>query len=114
MHEIETVCDQVAIVVAGRLRSQATVRDLLQALPLRVQVRVPEGASRRVHAALDRHPGTKFQGQGDHLRLEIAGDPLELLSDLSLAGARDAVFEDKDLEETFLHLYADQPPEDLA
>ncbi|MHB1260807.1 MAG: ABC transporter ATP-binding protein [Thermoplasmatota archaeon] len=114
VHEIETVCDQVAIVVAGRLRSQATVQGLLEALPLRVRLRIPEGTSRRVHAALERHPGTKFQDLGDHLRLEITGDPLGLLSDLSLSGARDAVFEDKDLEETFLGLYAEQDAEDAA
>jgi ABC-2 type transport system ATP-binding protein len=112
VHEIETVCEQVAIVVAGRLRSQAAVRDLLDALPLRLTVHVPETAQRRVRIALERHPGTKFQDHNGRLRLEVAGDPLGLLSDLSLAGALDALFEDKDLEETFLDLYRDQPPED--
>ncbi|MFA5943364.1 MAG: ABC transporter ATP-binding protein [Candidatus Thermoplasmatota archaeon] len=114
VHEIETVCDQVAIVVAGRLRSQAAVRDLIEALPLRFHIRVPDGAKRRVRAALDRHPGTKLQDEGDRIRIEIAGDPLSLLSDLALAGARDAAFEDKDLEETFLGLYAEQREEDAG
>ena len=114
VHEIETVCDQVAIIVAGRLRSQAYVRDLLAALPLRLSVQVPEAAQRRVRLAVERHPGTKHQEHGDRLRLEVKGDPLMLLSDLSLAGARDAHFEDKDLEETFLGLYVEQPAEDAA
>ena len=107
VHEIETVCDEVAIVVGGRLRSQAAVVDLLHALPLRFRVTVPSGAKSRVEAALMRHPGTKYQVLGDRLRIEVAGDPLPLLADLARAGATEALFEDKDLEETFLHLYGD-------
>jgi ABC-2 type transport system ATP-binding protein len=105
VHEIETVCDQVAIVVGGRLRSQAAVGELLHALPLRFRVQVPSSARRRVEAALSKHPGTRIQELGEALRIEVTGDPLPLLSDLAWAGARDALFEDKDLEETFMHLY---------
>jgi ABC-2 type transport system ATP-binding protein len=105
VHEIETVCDQVAIVVGGRLRSQAAVGELLHALPLRFSVQVPATARRRVDAALAKHPGTRVQDLGSALRIEVTGDPLPLLSDLAGAGAHDALFEDKDLEETFMHLY---------
>ena len=111
VHEIETVCDEVAIVVAGRVRRQANVQELLQALPLRFQVQVPAAVHGRVRAVLERHPGTKIQDHGERLRIEFAGDPLLLLADLAQAGARDAVFEDKDLEETFLDLYAAPSPE---
>jgi ABC-2 type transport system ATP-binding protein len=111
VHEIETVCDQVAIVVGGRLRSQAAVRDLLMELPLRVQVTVPAGRKTAVHAALKRYPGTHFQETDDRLRIEVRGDPLQLLAALAQAGARDALFEDKDLEETFMHLYEGQDVE---
>jgi ABC-2 type transport system ATP-binding protein len=106
VHEIETVCDEVAIVVAGRLRSRAQVSDLLRDLPLRVRVSAPGPVHDRVRAALRRYPGTRVQDLGGgRLRLELAGDPLPLLADLAHAGARDALFEDKDLEETFMHLY---------
>ena len=109
VHEIETVCDEVAIVVGGRLRSQARVSQMLADLPLRVRVTVPARARAAVHAALARHPGTRRQELPDGvLRLEAKGDPLPLLAELWQAGARDARFEDKDLEETFLALY-DQP-----
>jgi ABC-2 type transport system ATP-binding protein len=109
VHEIETVCDQVAIVVAGRLRSQAHVSDLLRELPLRFRVSVPGPAKERVRTVLRRHGGTRLQDLGgDRLRLEVRGDPLPLLADLAQAGARDALFEDKDLEETFMHLYEGQ------
>ncbi|HJQ92981.1 MAG TPA: ABC transporter ATP-binding protein [Candidatus Thermoplasmatota archaeon] len=106
VHEIETVCDQVAIVVGGRLRSQARVAELLADLPLRVRVAVPARARPAVLAALGRHPGTRKQDlPGGVLRIEVRGDPLPLLGDLAQAGARDAHFEDKDLEETFMGLY---------
>jgi len=105
VHEIETVCDEVAIVVGGRLRSQAKVRDLLQSLPLRVQVTVPPPRHGAVLAVLARHPEAHAQESGDRMRIEVRGDPLPLLASLAQAGARDALFEDKDLEETFMHLY---------
>jgi ABC-2 type transport system ATP-binding protein len=109
VHEIETVCDDVAIVVGGRLRSQATVRDLLHVLPLRVRFRTGGAESRsRSLAAVERHGGTVLSVAADSVRVQVVGDPLPLLAELAKAGARDAVFEDKDLEETFLGLYAEQ------
>jgi ABC-2 type transport system ATP-binding protein len=108
VHEIETVCDQVAIVVGARLRSQAQVGDLLRALPLRVRLTVPEKASARVALLVARHGAKLLEDVGGRVRIEVAGDPMELLSDLAAAGAREALFEDKDLEETFLHLYEEQ------
>ena len=114
VHEVETVCDEVAIVVAGRLRSQARIADLLAALPLRVQVRAPPGRKTAILAAVRRHPGVRAQESGDRLRLEVRGDPLPLLADLAGAGARDAAFEDKDLEETFLGLYAEPGAEETG
>jgi ABC-2 type transport system ATP-binding protein len=109
VHEIETVCDDVAIVVAGRLRRQAAVRDLLTGLPLRVRFRTGGAAgTARALAAVQRHGARVLAHAADSLRVEVTGDPLRLLADLAAAGARDAVFEDKDLEETFLVLYEEQ------
>ncbi len=106
--EIENVCDQVAIVVGGRLRSQAAVADLLRAIPLRVRLRVPPSARARVKAALERRRGILLEEADGLLRIQATGDPLPLLADLAQAGASDAHFEDKDLEETFMGLY-DRP-----
>jgi ABC-2 type transport system ATP-binding protein len=105
VHEIETVCDEVAIVVGGRLRSQAKVGDLLHVLPLRMRLRVPPRAKARIRAAVDAHHATVLEESDEWLRIAATGDPLPLLAELAQAGARDATFEDKDLEETFLHLY---------
>jgi len=111
VHEIETVCDEVAIVVGGRLRSRARVAELLADLPLRLRVAVPARARPAVLAALARHPGSRKQELADGLlRIEVKGDPLPLLRDLADGGARDAHFEDKDLEETFMGLYEQPRP----
>ena len=109
IHEVENVCDSVAIVVAGRLRSQASVRTLLQALPLRFSVTVAPGRRAAVQGILSGFPGTRHAANGDRLRIECRGDPLGLLARLHEVGCRDATFEHQDLEETFMALYGGGP-----
>lgn len=111
VHEVQHVCDQVAVVIDGRLRHQARVSDLMQALPIRLWVDVPEEARRAVYAALDAH-GALMQDPGDgRLRVQAAGDPLPLLAALHAAGASNASFETLDLEDTFMRLYEDAAPD---
>jgi ABC-2 type transport system ATP-binding protein len=107
--EIENVCDDVAIVVGGKLRSQAAVADLLRGIPLRINLAVPAAARARAQAILQRRGARLLQDADGRLRIQAKGDPLPLLADLAAVGAHDASFEDKDLEEILLGLYADQP-----
>ena len=107
VHEVEAVCDDVAVVVDGRLRAQANIAALLARLPLRLSVAVPterEG----VYQVLRRH-GARMQDLGTRLRVQVAGDALRFLAELHAAGARDVAFEHRDLEETFMRLYKGEP-----
>lgn len=108
VHEIQTLCDEVAIVVEGRLGHQAKVADLMAALPLRVEFTLDSFRVAQLREAVVRHPNATMRAVGSRVRLDVRGDPLPLMLLLARHRARNLNFEDKDLEETFMKLYNTQ------
>lgn len=88
LHEVEMICDDVAVITEGQLVASGRVDDLLRARPGVLQVRVDDPAqAREVLAAL---PFVRSLEDGeDHLRVEIeAGREADLNAALVQAGLR--------------------------
>lgn len=105
VHEIQTMCDDVSIVLSGRLRKQATIQHLVELEGLFVEVTVPDPlAAAKTLGAVG---GTRMTHKGSRLRVHFQGNPLPGLAALHNLGATDPKLRQGDLEEMFLHLYAE-------
>ncbi len=106
VHEIQTMCDDVSIVLSGRLREKARIDDLVAMEGMMVDVAVDDAET--VREKLERANGVKdFEAHNGRLRFRIQGDPLPALATLHEAGARDPELRQGDLEELFLRMYAE-------
>ncbi len=105
VHEIQTMCDDVSIVLSGRLREQATISDLVALEGIRVEVTVPD--VRAAAAQLARVGVRDVSRRGNRIRLRVQGNPLPALAALDRLGATDPMLRQGDLEEMFLRLYAE-------
>jgi ABC-2 type transport system ATP-binding protein len=103
VHEIQTTCDRVFIVMAGRLRREDDVATLLAREPARIEASVADVglAAKRLATVrgisdLERH--------GQRIRFQSAGALLPTMQALIDVKATDVVVR-HDLEDTFLRLY---------
>ncbi len=103
VHEIQTMCDDVSIVIAGRLRTRARIAELIAMEGMVVEATVPNPS----HAGqlLAGAGATGFQRRANRIRFRIRGDPLPALAALHSLGATDARLRQGDLEEMFLRIY---------
>ena len=108
VHEIQTTCDRVFIVMAGRLRREADVAALLAREPTRVEASVRDVAeARRRLAAV---PGVgRLERRGDRVRFLCSGPLLAAMQALIDVKATDVVVR-HDLEDTFLRIYEEVAP----
>ncbi len=107
VHEIQTICDDVSIVIGGRLRSQARIQDLIDAEGLVVLATVEDPAE-ATRSLLDAGAADVAQ-RGNRIRVRARGDPLPVLAELHHLGATQSKLRQGDLEELFLRLYAEEP-----
>ena len=106
VHEIQTTCDDVSIILNGRLRRQDTVLGMLSREPTRIRCRLPQ--TRGARAALAQVPGvTRLTRRDGEVRFQLRGDILPAMEALIQLRAQDVVVRQHDLEETFLDLYAE-------
>lgn len=103
VHEIQTTCDTVSIVLDGKLRHSARIADLLAHEPSRIQARVPNVGMREdlmgVAGVAD------LERRGDTISFHLHGPILPAMQELIRMGASDVQVRQNDLEETFLRLY---------
>ncbi len=108
VHEIQTMCHDVSIVLNGRLQTRARIADLIQDEGLVVMATVPdeEDARRSLGAA----GATDIATREHKIRFRVRGDPLPALATLHALGGKVAKLRQGDLEETFLRLYQGETP----
>ncbi|MFA5943964.1 MAG: ABC transporter ATP-binding protein [Candidatus Thermoplasmatota archaeon] len=103
LHEVQEVCDRVALIREGRLVAVAGIREMLASQPRRVQAslsRVPE------LAALQGIPGvTQVELQGRFVRARVMPPLAPFLEALRAYGIHDLVSQPPDLEDLFLTSY---------
>lgn len=104
VHEIQTTCDDVSIVLDGHLRHSDTIEGLLAREPVRIDARLPAGGSEAVASADGVRSVTR---RGDRVRFLVHGSILPAMQALIRAGAEDVNVRQHDLEETFLRLYGE-------
>lgn len=103
VHEIQTTCDTVSIVLDGRLRHSARIDDLLAQEPTRIDAAVPEGTAVEELSGV---PGVaRLERSPDRVRFLLHGPILPAMQALIRIGAGDVRVRQHDLEETFLRLY---------
>lgn len=104
VHEIQTTCDDVSIVLEGRLRRQATIEGLLEEEPTRIEATVPDlvAAEQRLYAVAEVF---KVQHRGRRIRIWLQGPVLPTMDALLDVHATDVEVRQNDLEETFLNMY---------
>ncbi len=103
VHEIQTTCDVVSIVINGRLTRSASIDDLLAAEPTRVRATIPTKAS---VAALREVAGVRdVLRSGSRLSFKVEGPILGATQELLNLKATDVHIKQQDLEDTFLRLY---------
>ena len=106
VHEIQTTCDDVSIVLNGRLRRQDRVLQMLAKEPTRIRCRLPD--LRGARELLGQVPGiARLRRHDDEVRFQLRGDILPAMQALIRLRAEDVVVRQHDLEETFLELYAE-------
>ncbi len=108
VHEIQTMCDDVSIVLSGRLRRRAKIADLVAMEGLVVEATVPDPtiARQRLMAA----GAVDLARRGNRIRLRLQGNPLPGLAVLHSLGATDPRLRQGDLEEMFLRIYEEDRP----
>ncbi len=105
VHEIQTMCDDVSILLSGRLRKQARISDLVALEGILVEATVPDvQVAARALAAVGIGGVVR---RGNRIRLRVQGNPLPALGALDRLGATDPRLRQGDLEEMFLRLYAE-------
>ncbi len=102
VHEIQTMCDDVSIVLDGRLRAQANIADMIADEGLMVEATLP---SRDAMRDLEEHGATDFLTRDGVYRFRVRKDPLPALAALHQLGGQIRMLRQGDLEETFLRLY---------
>ncbi len=105
VHEIQTMCDDVSIVLSGKLRHQARIDDLVALEGMVVEATVPDPDAARRH--LIQAGVQQMQRRGQRIRLRVQGNPLPALAALHHAGASEPRIRQGDLEEMFLRLYTE-------
>ena len=108
VHEIQTMCDDVSIVLSGRLRVRARIADLIAAEPARVTCRVPD--VERAARLLGQAGARDLKRRGDRLAFAVVGDLLPTMTALAGARATDVRVRQGDLEELFLRTYREERP----
>jgi len=104
VHEIQSICDSVSILVEGRLRMQAKIGELLAQEPTIISARLndPRSVTRDLHDA-----GAKsIMHRTGEIRCEVRGEMVAPLQALLAHGATHLRIHEPDLEELFLRLYA--------
>ncbi len=107
VHEIQTMCHDVSIVLSGRLRHRARIADLIAMEGMVVEASVPDLIEAR--RLLMGAGVQKMVRRGQRLRFRVRGDPLPALAALHQAGGYDPRIRQGDLEEMFLRIYAEDP-----
>ncbi len=105
VHEIQTMCDDVSIVLSGKLRHQARIDDLVALEGMVVEATVPDPDAARRH--LIQAGVQQMQRRGQRIRLRVQGNPLPALAALHHVGASEPRIRQGDLEEMFLRLYTE-------
>jgi ABC-2 type transport system ATP-binding protein len=104
LHEVEQVCDRIAVLSRGRIVAQGKVEELLSRREQTVRLRVPSPAQAR--AALQSLPGVG-QVSGNGAYVEVAGLPAEaIVGHLAARGIipSEVTTQKSDLESLFLEL----------
>lgn len=109
VHEVQTVCDDVSIVLSGRLRTQARIRDLVAKEGVLAEAQVPD--MQAACAAVARAGAVDLLLKGDRLRFRVRGDPMPAFSAVAAAGGTLVELRQGDLEEAFLRLYGGEGAE---
>lgn len=104
VHEIQTTCDQVSIVLDGRLRHSARIADLLAEEPAKVQATLPT-ARTSIQGLRSTDGVDNVFRSGNAIRFEVQGSILPAMQALLRMKAKDVAVKQHDLEETFLRLY---------
>lgn len=108
LHEVEQVCDRIAVINQGRIVTQGLVSDLLAQREQVVKVRVPSPAEAR--RVLETLPGIgRIESNGNYV--EISGLPSEtIVTQLTANGIvpGEVTVQKSDLESLFLSLTTEQ------
>jgi ABC-type multidrug transport system ATPase subunit len=108
LHEVEQVCDRIAVINQGRIVTQGLVSDLLAQREQVVKVRVPSPAEAR--RVLENVPGVgRIESNGNYI--EISGLSSEtIVAQLTSNGIipGEVAVQKSDLESLFLSLTTDQ------
>jgi len=108
LSEVESLCDEIAILRDGRLVEQERVEVLRERALRHVEVRLGPGRS----LATPPPAGLDVSQHGDgYLRATWRGPVQPLLDWLARGGVRDATIAPPDLDDLFLAYYADTPAE---
>jgi ABC-2 type transport system ATP-binding protein len=103
VHEIQTTCDTVSIILDGTLRHSDTIEGLLAREPTRIQAQI--GARRSVRALSALAGVHDVFRSGNHTTFLLHGPILPAMQELLRMQATDVRVRQHDLEETFLRLY---------
>lgn len=104
VHEIQTTCDRVSIVLDGHLRHSARISELLAEEPAKVQATLPN-ARVSIQPLLETTGVEDVFCSGKAVRFRVHGSILPAMQQLLRMKAKDVAVRQHDLEETFLRLY---------
>lgn len=103
VHEIQTMCDDVSIVIGGKLHAQAAIPDLLADAGVTIEAAVAD--LDQAAQVLQDHGATDIRHRAGRIRCRLREALLPALAALHRLGAQDLRIHQTDLEETFLRLY---------
>lgn len=101
VHEIQTTCDTVSIVLDGRLRHSDRIDALLAREPTKIEA-TTKAATQRLGAVAG---VTELTRRGDRVQFLLDGPILPAMQELIRMQATDVAVRQHDLEETFLRLF---------
>ncbi len=104
VHEAQSLCDDITVLMDGRLRLQAKVSELLAEEPDIVKARVRD--IKAAIAALQAAGATHIQYHDDWIRFAVHGPLLPVILAIARVGAKELQVQGSDLEDRFLRLYA--------
>jgi len=109
LDEVQRLADRVAIIRSGRLVASDTVERLRRNTPLRVEARFRRPVDPTSFAKLAGVSVTARDGDG--ITLQVAGPLAPVLTEIASHDPLDVLSRHADLDELFLELYRDPPPE---
>lgn len=106
LSEVQEICDNVAFIRSGKIVATKTMEQLTKESPKQFSVSTPAPA--RLKKALTKLQGIHMKEAAGSLVGTYSGDVNELLAVLAKHTVTDMIFEDTNLEESFMKYYEDE------